>query len=285
MKRDFFRRFLAKDRVEQGRSNPLFPVPKKSWIRRVLPVLALPTFLICGTYLIFRFTTQRSFYINNVELSGVVTLSDVEIRSEITSFLDKRRLLFFKERHIWFLEGEKLVKDLERALPLTVTDYAIESQTLKVTVLEDVLTMAVKNRGEWTLINLDGRIIRPIEDEEVTAFSEPPFDRMPKIEIEADVPEDNSNMYLNEPVLKAFLAFHDGARSLGLTPNHFILRNKDEDWARLNLEGKSYSILFDLHKEIDNQLFMLKTVLDEYKDKDSGLSYIDVRFGNHVYVK
>jgi hypothetical protein len=285
MKRDFFRTFLAKDRVEQGRSNPLFPTPKKPLWRKIFVLLALFVFLFGGMYLIFRFTTQDSFYINNINVTGITTLPAADVNNDIKSFLDKRRLLFFKEAHRYLLNKDKLSEKLENDFALDVQSVLVEGNTLTITILEDVLTSAVKNNGIWNLVTLDGKIIRPITDEEEALFTSPPLDRVPKIEIEAPVDVSATNTYLNPEFFESVLTLDEGVRALGLTPRRFLLRNEKEDWLRLNPEGKTYGLLFDLHKPLDSQLFMLKTVLHEYEGKEEGLNYIDLRFGNHVYVK
>jgi hypothetical protein len=294
-KRDFFRRFLAKDREEQGRSNPLFPVQKKPLWKKLLPVGGVLIILFFVCYGLHYFATQEKFYIRNVAFTGIYSLSQTEVESTTNTFLDSHAFLFFPKRHIWFFHSDKLKAVLENAFPLDVETVERTEQSLAITVTEDIVMVALHTGERWYLLSLDGHIVRPLTPEEIPLLAAPaadgtaptiPFDRLPKIELKTTSSSlENNAAVLPKERLTALLTINTKLHAMGLTPKTFSFRNDDETWTTLTINEKNYSIYLDLAKDLDEQIFMLKTVMDKYTGKDENVSYIDVRFGNHVYVK
>jgi hypothetical protein len=64
---------------------------------------------------------------------------------------------------------------------------------------------------------------------------------------------------------------------------YFQLPEKGSNEVRVVID-RGYSIYFNTQDDFDRQLANLKLVLNE-KVKDKKINYIDLRFGNRVYIK
>ncbi len=295
MKRDFFRSFLAKDRREQGRTNPLFPVAKKSLLRRALPLLVISVVIITAFYGAYRFVANKRFYIEQTKIEGVYSLSQNSVSSEVGSYLDSRTALFFSHRHTWFIDKARLKARLEDTFPLEVQSVNIADRTLTVSVAEDIVMVAVHTGEKWYLVSLDGTVVREITPEEIPLLTAPPeeiqapsipFNRLPKIELGVTSSSlENGAPVLRKELLTSLINLNTKLTAAGLTPKTFTFKSPADSWVTVAVNEKKYVIYIDLLKTLDDELFMLKTVMDKYAGKEDSISYIDVRFGNHVYVK
>jgi|GEM_PF-2882582 hypothetical protein len=295
MKRDFFRSFLAKDRREQGRTNPLFPVAKKSWIKRALPPLVISVVIIIAFYGAYRFIVNKQFYIEQTKIEGIYSLSQDSVNGEINSHLDSRAGLFFSHRHSWFIDKARLKSQLENAFPLEVQSMDIVNQTLTVTVAEDIVMVALHTGEKWYLVSLDGTIVREITPEEIPLLTAPkeeiqapsiPFNRLPKVELGVTSSSlENGAPVFQKELLAGLITLNTKLSAGGLTPKVFTFKSTEDSWVSVATDEKKYAIYMDLLKPLEDQVFMLRTVMDKYAEKEDSISYIDVRFGNHVYVK
>lgn len=292
MKRDFFRAFLAKDREIQGRSNPLFPAQKKPLWRKILILLSLLTVLVGGGYLGFRYITQPSFYISNVSTNGLLLVNATDVTNSIEKYLKSHAVFIFPKNHRWFFKEDEFKSFLENEYPFEVTNITVSKDHLTVDVLEDLMMAAVHNGGSWQLVTLAGQSIRELNAEEIPLMDDPdstgpvPYYRLPKIELESPLdPTRTEGKYFDENFYGAIVLLDEQARTLGLTPERYVIERADDDWLKLETREKPYSIFVDIKKDIPGQFFMLETVMSKYEHNESDISYIDVRFGNHVYVK
>jgi hypothetical protein len=80
------------------------------------------------------------------------------------------------------------------------------------------------------------------------------------------------------------VAFDEGLRLLLIVPKEYETENVEAPWFTVRSD-QPYAILFDAKQSTDEQLIVLKTVLDEYFATQQDSKYIDVRFGQRVFVK
>lgn len=295
MKRDFFRIFSAKDRNEQGRANPLFPAAKIPRWKKYLAVTAGTVILFGGGYLSYRYATSPALELSVVELTGVYSLNYQDIMALINQTLDTKKLLILSDRQKFIFDKTELASKLEKNFTLKVTDVSVDEQTVKIAVSEDIVMVALQAGDDWLLVSLDGNIVRHLIDVEITFLTKTnltpdispiPFNKLPKLRINSPLVSSDPGTNLFTPqLLPALIELDDGLKTASLTAKEYKMETIGDPWLTVAINEKPYSILVDLKKPIAEQLSMLKTVMSDYSGKDSTLSYIDVRFGNHVYVK
>lgn len=292
MKRDFFRFFKAKERTEDRTGNPLFPEPKKakwrSWAIRIAGAVLLGG----GLSLLYYFATLPRFYITTVSVNGLVAVDEAQFIADANKELHKPALLFFDHAHILFFKADDLQKSLEDTYPLTINEVKRNGQTVEITVTEDLTMLAFYIGNTVYLGSLEGTIIREMTTDErqlvLSGVDDPtnpiPYSRLPHVYLNAVSADLQLNTEILDPnVTKNIVDLQDRLRILGLTMDNISFMNGDASWGTLKTKEKPYLIMLDLTQSLDEQLTMLKTTLEN--NESDITSYIDIRFGNHVYIK
>jgi len=289
MKRDFFRASIAKAHDGEGMANPLFPVQQKPlWKKIMLAVLALGLPLTAGGFGIL-FLQRPQFQISNVTIEGLSLLNEPEFRGVIARDLSERVMLFFTQKHQFFFNADHLATELEETLPIREATVTRQGAELHVAVVEDIVMVLIHSGEHWLLTGLDGKILRELSADEIKSASAPeavpPFDRVPLIMLDEQIDVSLAESVLLPARLAGLVRLDHNLRARTLTPVLYALSTRKTSWLKVKTKEKPYGILVDLDQDIDAETAMLDAAAASYANADGGLQYIDLRFGNHVYVK
>jgi hypothetical protein len=288
--RDFFRASIAKNREGEGRTNPLFPAPKMPRWKRWLfgfSAVALP---LGGGTLGVRTLSQPQFTLSTIDISGTACLDQSVVRKEIDNELAERTALFFTRSNKLLFSQKHLADRLTRNLPIDHAEILVEGNTLHVAIEEDIVMVLVHSSDNWLLSDLNGKVLRTLSADEISLIDSPaippalPFDKIPKILLRESVPTDLKEPIYSAKMLVALGELDNGLHALGLTPHRYELEKRKDTWLSVDTNEKPYAIYFDLEHPIDEQLRTLSSVFSQRQEID-GMSYIDLRFGNRVYMK
>ena len=92
------------------------------------------------------------------------------------------------------------------------------------------------------------------------------------------------NDVLNPIEGRFFITLDEALRNRLIEPIVYQLDVNQTSWTRVKTT-QGIDLLFDGLEDIEAQLAVLDIVLDEYQQSLSESEYIDLRFGNRVYVK
>ena len=277
-------------------SNPLFPrkeTPRKIWplVAIVLVATAVVTAgagVVYGPYL----------SIQDVEVSGTVTLSPEEIGDKLQEQFSAKRFFVLPNSHQWFFDARSAEDALAASFPLKSVQVDKDGPTVHVTVVEDIFMVAFRSGDIVYFLDPAGKVIRVAEPNEATAVlvkvgATGPSELgmaalnadMPVIREKTATEHAIEEEIFNEVMIENVIAFSDGLRSIGIKPIEFVSNDVKLPWFTVTID-KDYVILFDAMEDVDTQLAVLKTVLDErFATQEDLPRYIDVRFGTRVYVR
>jgi hypothetical protein len=161
---------------------------------------------------------------------------------------------------------------------------------LHVAIQEDVVMVLIHSADNWLLSDLDGKVLRTLSADEIALLDSPtippalPFEKIPKIILREGVAADVQGPIYAPDLLAALGELDKGLHAIGLTPHRYELEKRKDTWLSVDTNEKDYAIFIDLEHPIDEQLRTLASILAQ-RQEIPGMSYIDLRFGNRVYMK
>jgi len=292
--RDFFRASIAKNREGEGRANPLFPAPKMPRWKRLFFASALFGVPFGSGYFGVHLLSQPQFIISNIEITGTACLDQGVVKKEIENALSERTMIFFSRANKILFSPQKLADELTRDLPIDHADIVVDGNTLHVAVQEDVVMVLFHSGNDWLLSDLSGAILRSLTADEILLLDSPPatnvemlqlpFNKIPKILLSESVSTDLKDPIYPKQRLETLSELDKGLRSVGLTPDRYLLETRKDTWLAVTTKEKPYSIYFELENPIPPQIKILSSILSEHQEIP-GMAYVDLRFGNRVYMK
>jgi hypothetical protein len=288
--------FEAKAHGLQDSGNPLFP--RKEVRRRWWPVILLLLVITAGVTTLAGLVYSPYFAIKNIEVHGVATLDPAAISAKVREQFELKRFLILPNSHQWFFDANSAEVVLKNSFPLKSADIQKVGASLRVTIVEDIFMVAFRSGDTVYFLDPTGKLLRPAEPNEQAAVlakvGVTPLAEVEPAIIHVDMPVLHEKtatehvageQFYTESMVQNLIQFADGLRAMGIQPVEFVSDDVNLPWFTI-LSDKEYVILFDATENVDTQLAVLKAVIDErFATSEDLPRYIDIRFGNRVYVR
>ena len=288
-KRNHFHR-LQRQRYDAGRfRNPYFRRTKPfRWTWAIVAASVVIAIIGLASYVL----SAQTFAIRDVTIEGTQSINPSDLRAVADAYLSESRWVAFRTSNRFLFRAEDLKQALESRYAFESLDVTREDAVVHIRVKEKTSQLIWKTGETWFLVDLQGRVIRPISAEEQTALTSPitldnpphPFSTLPAcVDVNATI------VHVGDAVLQAdeiqgILGFQTMVRAQNILPTETHVDRLAGKWISLVTSG-GYEILFDPLSDITVQAVRLETVLREEIPDTTGLAYIDLRFGDHVYFK
>lgn len=297
------RNFLKSQHVRQYKAerykNPYNRNRKQfKGLKKVLIVLGVIVGIAAIPVLFFQLDLLR---IHNVEIDGLASISNEEVTAVVQTHLDGKRFGILPQNHRFFFNKKQLRHDLQNEF--FFEELAIETgkqQTLHIWAKERVTSLVWLTGDQAYFLDLEGVITRELTEAEKNPIRE----RIGVAQVELPEGEVNASLLPTMPIIEdasdsgialrqrifnsenteSIITFDQGVRSQILEPFLYVIDDPSVSWMTLHTKNGFY-LQFDPTLDVQDQLSMLQVVLLEYNDKLDELNYIDLRFGNHVFVK
>lgn len=270
-------------------ANPLFPVHQKPLWKKILYVVFVTSLSFGACEFGISYLQRPQFQLSNVTLEGLSLLDEGAVRGVIDKDLHERTMLFFTQGHQAFFNADDLKAVLTENFSIRGVSVARNGADLHVAIVEDIVMVLVHSSEHWLLTGLDGKILRELSAEEIKNASAsevtPPFDRVPLIVLDEQIDSALAEPVISPARLAGLVKLDHNLRARTLTPISYSLNTRKTSWLKVKVKEKPYGILVDLDQDIEQETAMLDAAAASYANADGGLQYIDLRFGNHVYVK
>ncbi len=292
-RRNFLKRQHKRSyRAKQFR-NPYFKTkPKRfGWWKHALAVLVIIGAVVG---ILYGLSSISWLKITDVTVNDLPTIQESEIIETAWEQIHKRRLFVFPQDSRVFLDEDALYERIWDNFSLSELSIERDGHTLNISATERLTSLVWLSEEHWGLLDLDGSVIRDLTDEEMlylTFRSETGEGTLESASIDPQVPvvlnlsgaefSEGQGTVAGE-MIENVIAFDEAVRTIGLTPIVYEIESDDTNWLRLNTEN--FDVLFDAEGDVDEQVEGLSVIMKEYEDLEA-LEYIDVRFGNHVYLK
>jgi len=297
------RNFLKTQHVRQYQSerynNPFFRRARKGPKWKLFMLIFL--FLAVWGGVIYMLFFSRILYVQTVGIQGLTTIPQNEVEQLVWDHLYDKRYLVFSQQHKLFLNKKALYNKLQSEYNFVTLEISIRQGQVNILAEERITSLVWITNSGWYFIDLDGTTTRelfvqeanivrerlghamaPVENEqELTAALHP---TMPIIEDMSKTEVGAATNVITSEAVTGVLEFDKAVRSHVLSPYIYQIEKPGAPWMAVKLES-GFEIYFDLQSDLQTQIQTLDIVLEEYNERLAELTYIDLRFGNHVYVK
>lgn len=295
-RRNHFRRAQVSRYQNRPYQNPYFSqIRPQSIFPFVIAGLSLGILI---AFMSFVFTTP-SLRLETIQIEGVKTAGEEQVRTSVEQYLSSARWLFFHPSHRFFFQEEVLRKKLESQFSFERLDIRLEPPTVLIIISEKIPVALWMTGTHSYFTDAKGIVIREISEEEQKNVLEPPIPYGPVKEGETFPPltspfwifEEKSGKdvgigtsIMSKEDMDDIRFFLEHVSALTIHVRRFDLDRRIGTWMKAVTEN-GYDILFDPSQDVQNQVTHLETVLREQISDPSVLQYIDVRFDDHVYYK
>ncbi|MFH1712066.1 MAG: hypothetical protein ABH846_02410 [Patescibacteria group bacterium] len=297
------RNFLKSQHIRQYKSerfsNPFFRRTKRE--SKWKPFVLLFVFLLVWAGVIYMIFFSSILFMQRVNVQGLTTIPKDEVEEVIWDHLNEKRLFIFSKQHKFFLQKKVLHQKLQDRYNFVTLKIDTNKDNLDVFVEERITSLVWITDSGWYFIDLEGTVSRPLFEGEANVIRERlghalaiiDDDQDPVTTLHPTMPiiEDLSKTtvepgfnILNESIVETAISFDKAVRQQILSPYIYQVENNTTPWIALKTEN-GFDVYFDLKSDVQEQIETLGMVLDEYSERLAEITYIDLRFGNHVYVK
>ena len=261
------------------------------WKPLLIASVSIGLFVV-GTWYVL---TAPRFLLTSVDVQGTETIPPEDIRNLAERELNQPVLWFFSHRNRVLFSEDRLRDVLLSAYVFADLDMEVEKQTLTIRIQEKTSHLLWQSGDNLFLVGLDGVVIRALTAQEHLALEgdapeDPTTDPVRQLRpLPKFIDVNTSDVAVGSPVftqeeIDHIFRFQEHLVSQGIPFSSVKIDRLAGKWMSVATET-GYDILFDPDADIDAQALHLATVLRERGDEAENLEYIDLRFGDHVYVK
>lgn len=271
---------IKKDYQRNNSRNPFFHKPKKKPKKRFFIFILIAVFLLAG-FIIWLFFDAPIWKINNIKIEGLTRISDTEIKNKIWEQTGKSRYFLFKQSNIWLFDKKEVGDSILASYNLASIDIIKHpAKTILVKIGERPYSFIFQQGNSQFYASIDGFIIRE------TAVSEE--DRAKYLILEnknnTDLINENNKINISEEYLNFILELANQlASTQDVSVERFVI---DQEFNTVKVKFRDGPLVyFNTRTSAKDQVDRLVLVKREkIKDNFSKTSYIDLRYGDRIFI-
>ncbi len=259
-----------------------------------------PWFILVGVAIVSLGLLATFLYVpllqyNQLEIDGLTTLSPADVESTVNGVLNHNRWLIVPGHQIFLLNSSRVIKELNAKFNFASVSLHRSGRHLVIAAVEritqvtwltgdkayllDLSGLAVAEASPEVLVNVQAR-----KDGAATIPSAPGVQPTMPIIINNKAEE----VVLGQGILDVtrltnILMLDSALRERGLLPRAYVFDDTTQPW--LTVQTDSISLLVDVTQNISEAMSMFDTYRTQGNTSFTTLKYIDLRFGNHLYIQ
>ncbi len=271
---------IKKDYQHKNFCNPFFHKPKKK-VNKYLVFGLAALFFLFFIFLIWFFGAAPIWRINNIKIEGLTRIPDIEMQDKIWKQTEKSRWWLFRQSNIWLFDKAKMRQEILSSYNLASLEISKKlAKTLIIKVGERPYSFIFQQGNDLFYASSDGYIIREtavIETDKIKYFI---------------LENKNSNDLISEKnkinIADDYLGFilnaaNDLAAHPELATERFII---DQEYNTIKIKFRDGPLVyFNTKNDFKSQVERLLLVKREkIKDNFSKTNYIDLRYGDRIFI-
>ena len=272
--------------------NPLFAhkKEKKSWKK----FLIAPILIFVLIILIWGLMVIPWLRVKTIDINGLVTIYPDSIEESTWNYISNPVLGILPGEHVWFIRLEKLQEALKDEFQLKTIEVSHDGRTVNIEASERITRAVWVTNGKMYFLDAEGVVIRELlELERAEVELQINAQITPSQSLQSTVftiwDLDNHIIELEQQVVSSVIIssvkkFDQLMRGTSVQPISYIIDHKDEVWLTIT-STLGVDIYFNGVGDAQEQFENLQLIIEEYGESVHDLEYIDLRFGNRVYVK
>lgn len=268
-----------RDILKNNYQNPFY---KKKVVEVNKNLVLFVIFLIISGYWFYFVFYSPYFKINKIKINNLEYIDREEILDIVSQQLEKKIFFVFRQNRYFLLDKELLKQKIRGSFLIDNVEIKNEElNSLDINIKEKVSTVTWISNGRYYYLDIDGNIKKEVKPDEINRNYLIIYDGSEKFN--ENPPVEKTNVIDGRHIKEALEITGEIKKSTKLEIISFRYKDStvQEFYAKTS---KGWEIFFDLKANIKKQLEDLYLLLKEMKD-DEPISYIDLRFGDHVYYK
>jgi len=292
-KRNFLKTHHARRYNADRYKNPLFSGYKKTPIKKYLLRGAIAVAVIVG--LPWLLLVLPWFYIDEVSVEGSITLNPAQIESFTKEILSQKRWDVIPQDHIWLVNESALQKNITEQFALQSVSVNRNRRLLNIVVDERITSLIWAQGERLTFVDQEGRVVRDLTEQElndVRALIYQEGEQQSAIQADdifivfneggGDVSQ--NDQVLTKAAVEVLTFFNQRVEQNLIEIDSMTIEEPLASWATVKIRG-GFDVYVDLAGNGAQQLANLEVILHENQGRLGELEYVDLRFGNRIYVK
>jgi len=265
------RQNIKKDYQIKRFVNPYLEKKTKKFNTKLYLQVILAVFLI---YVVFY---SDLFKIKNINITGLDIISEGEIKPLIQQKLSGWRYLIMPADNMLFMDKDGITRDINAKFRLKQLTVKKSWRALNINLQEDVSYVIIFNNQKFYFADGDGIIQREIADNQKNNYT----DRFPILNVSQ--PQINiGDHIISKKIIGYVLDLDKQLKTVGIYPKGYESEGTDQ----VNMVSKDgWKAYFDTGSDIMASIDNLQLILKEKVPDKNKLNYIDLRFGNKVFMK
>lgn len=234
--------------------------------------------------------------IETISINGLITIDPHTLEQDAWTFMQDPVFFFLPGDHRWLVEQNSLENRLLQNFQLKSITIDKQGRTLLIDTTERI-TQNVWVAGEkMYFLDIDGYIVRELTSDEQWEVNQqinenitPSGALQTRITTIWNETNDHVDVFAQTPVISnSVLSTIDSFDLLLLhstiQPISYLIESNDEIWLTVK-STLGVDIYINGVGDAQEQFNNLQLIIDEYGESVHELEYIDLRFGNRVYVR
>lgn len=290
-KRNFLKSHQAQIYKRSRFENPYFSSKKPSQWKKII---IIPLIIFFLSFIIWGLISLPFMHINKFDIQGLVTIQPNSIEQTLQSIISQPIVYVIPGDHRWFTNIKKIEDQLKDAYQLKQISVEKNGKTLLITIEERITRAVWISNDQYYFLDADGSIVRELSPEErVETEQQINSQTIPTNYLQAPIfaiwDTSNTLSQIDQNVISPILLSNINDFDLLLhnstiQPISYLIEKQNEIWvtAKTTL---GVDIYINGAGDAKEQFDYLEIVLSDYQDQIHNLEYIDLRFGNRIYIR
>ena len=275
----YFKR-IKKDYQTKNLCNPFFYKPKKKPNKRLVIYLLMAGFIFL-IFIFWFFLAAPIWQIKNIKVEGLTRLSDTDIKNKIFEQENQSRYGLFKQTNIWLFDKKEVQKNILSSYNFSTIQITKKlANTIVVKVGERPYSFIFQQGNDLFYASSEGYIIREVPVAEA--------DKAKYLILEnknsSDLISDKNKINISDNYLSFILEIANILSTKTELPvERFII---DQEFNTIKIKFQNGPIVYfntktDARTQIDRLILVKK---EKIKDNFSKTNYIDIRYGDRIFI-
>ncbi len=280
MRRVYYAKKIKKDYQRKNLRNPFFQSSRQGSCGRLFKWL-IWLGIICLLFLLWLFLASPWWRLQNIRIEGLTRVPSQEIEEMIWEQAQIRKILFFKQTNLILFDKEEVEQKIINRYNFANLEINKKLfNTLELKINERPYAFIFQQGSNFSYASADGYIIA----ESVVSEEDKSKYLILEDKNETDFIGDQDKINIKDDYLRFILDLYDRLVDIPDLPVEKFIIDQEFNTIKVDLRDGPV-VYFNTKSEVEDQIDRLLLVKREkIKDNFNKINYIDLRYGDRVFI-
>ena len=280
MRRVYYAKKIKKDYQRKNLRNPFFQSSRQGSCGRLFKWL-IWLGIICLLFLLWLFLASPWWRLQNIRIEGLTRVPSQEIEEMIWEQAQIRKILFFKQTNLILFDKEEVEQKIINRYNFANLEINKKLfNTLELKINERPYAFIFQQGSNFSYASADGYIIA----ESVVSEEDKSKYLILEDKNETDFIGDQDKINIKDDYLRFILDLYDRLVDIPDLPVEKFIIDQEFNTIKVDLQDGPV-VYFNTKSEVEDQIDRLLLVKREkIKDNFNKINYIDLRYGDRVFI-